>query len=49
MMDTDEPDFVNVSAVNNYIAVAADFTNGLSGEIPPSDICAPVENVEVEY
>ncbi|MCK9629845.1 MAG: hypothetical protein M0R37_14815, partial [Bacteroidales bacterium] len=44
-----EPNFTNVSAVNNYIAVAADFTNGLYGENPPIDICAQVINVEIEY
>jgi hypothetical protein len=49
MADLTEPDFVNVIAVNNYIAVASDFANGLYGEIPPNDLCSPVENVEVEY
>ena len=44
-----EPNFANVQAVNNYIAVQADFVNGLYGEIPPVDICAAVENVTVEY
>jgi hypothetical protein len=43
------PVISNVQAFNNYIAVAADFSNGLYGEIPPIDICATVENVQVEY
>ncbi len=43
-----EPNFTNVQAVNNYIAIAADFTNGLYGELPPSDICSPVLDVQVE-
>ncbi|MCK5136464.1 MAG: PKD domain-containing protein [Bacteroidales bacterium] len=43
-----EPDFAGVQAYNNYIAIAGDFTNGLYGENPPKDICAAVENVEVE-
>lgn len=44
-----KPNFSNVQAVNNYIAVAADFTNGLYGEIAPKDICAAVTDVEVEF
>ena len=43
------PVISNVQARNNYIAVAADFTNGLYGENPPIDICAQVINVEIEY
>ena len=49
MADLTEPNFLNISAVNNYIAVPADFSNGLYGENPPVDICAKVENVEVSY
>src|SRR5450759_4244849 len=41
------PNFGNTQAYNNYIAVQADFSNGLYGEIPPVDICAAVINVDV--
>ena len=43
------PSFTDVSAINNYIADDSDFINGLYGENPPTDICAAVEDVEVEY
>jgi len=47
MQDLTEPDFADVSAVNNSYPTQADFTNGLYGENPPVDICAAVLNVEV--
>jgi PKD repeat protein len=43
-----EPNFTNIQAVNNYIATASDFSNGLYGELAPVDICAPVVDVQVE-
>jgi len=42
-----EPSFAGVQAFNNYIAVQADFSNGLYGELPPVDICAAVLSVDV--
>jgi hypothetical protein len=42
------PNIVNVQAINNYFALAADIISGVTGENPPKDICAPVLNVEVE-
>ncbi|MCK4630889.1 MAG: hypothetical protein KAT40_05565, partial [Bacteroidales bacterium] len=45
----DAPSFTDVSAVNNYIAIAADFANGLYGEVGDVDRCAPVEDAEIEY
>jgi hypothetical protein len=43
------PNIVNIQAVNNYVAVAGDFFNGLYGELPPVDICAPVLSVQTQY
>jgi hypothetical protein len=43
------PNLVSVQAVNNYVAVAGDFSNGLSGAVPAPNICAPVVNVSVTY
>ena len=37
----DVASFTNIQAVNNYIAVQADFFNGLYGEIGDKDICSP--------
>jgi gliding motility-associated-like protein len=42
-----EPTITNVQAINNYIGVQADFSNGLYGENPPVDICAAVQNVDI--
>jgi hypothetical protein len=41
--------FGPTNAVNNWIFTEDDIVNGLFGENPPVDVCAPVENVEVEY
>ncbi len=48
MQDGTEPlTLTNISAVNNAYPTQADFSNGLYGENPPTDICAAVLNVEV--
>ncbi|MGF1587444.1 MAG: hypothetical protein ACFCUM_19160 [Bacteroidales bacterium] len=47
--NNDVAPFNNIKAVNNHIIEESDFTSGLYGENPPIDLCAPVQDVEIEY